>query len=201
MLLTGCGGSSEQQQTGQNAVAPLPAQPAAAPAQPKRNEGKGNSKLKERLDAAKAAKGAEKPKTAAAKKEALNKPVGEWGVEELKSAVTNKDPRYVEAVMMHGMKSRGSPQAGGELSQLLASVATMPAEAVAPGPNTAIAGAKRKKSSNRGGDDDDQPAAATPPTAAAAAAPGAAPPAAAAPAAPVTLPKGKIGFGRGASER
>ncbi len=98
----------------------------------------------------------------------ITKPVGEWTIDDMKTALVNKDLRYVAAVTAQGTKARGDAQKGTEIAQLLEAVALMPADAGA----SALSGRKKR------GDDDgpQQPPANSPPAAAAAApaAPGAA---------------------------
>ncbi|MGE3317454.1 MAG: hypothetical protein AB7O26_20255 [Planctomycetaceae bacterium] len=184
-----------------DAQAAAPAANGAAPQDDEkgRRATRKNAKLEEAVAKAKEKdkKGGDKPAAAAAAaptKLSTENPA-EWKMEDLKVALNKKDPRYSAAVAMQGAKSQGDAGAAAGLSELLASVAKMPADgsatqASAKGP------ARRKRSSKRGGDDE-EPADPT------AAAPAAAPPAAAAapqPAAgphPATQPGFKLNFRRG----
>lgn len=165
LLMTGCSGSEsgDKNATAQNAAAPPPVQQPVI------------EKKQERKAMAKAGKADQKAKSAPAKKEPTSKPVGQWTLEDLKTAIANKDPRYVPAVTMHGANSRRNDQTGGELSQLLAEVAKMPSDGLGVAGANSILGKSSRKKKNGKHDDDDEPAPGQPATPAAGAAPAAAP--------------------------
>lgn len=161
------GGDANAQNAGAEAAQPATA--AAATEAPK-EEAKGRranrknaeledvvAKVKEKQE-----KGGDKAaaKPAAPTKLSSQNPA-EWKIDDLKVALNAKDPRYSAAVAMQGAKSQGDAAAGAGLSELLASVAKLPADGSAT-TSAAKKATGRKRSSKRGGDDEAEAAAAPP---------------------------------------
>lgn len=149
-----------------NNAKPAAAAPAAAPAGDAAPAPAGNERKTSRND--KMAAAMEKAKKDAAAKPAAaptalsSEDPTKWNSNDLKLALNKKDPRYNPAVAMRGATSRGDAAAGAELSQLLDSVAKLPADGSGALNLVKQPLKKKKKSSKRG---DDEPATATAPAA------------------------------------